>query len=40
MAKMLKKQAPMSPPAEEYSAAAFRRNEEAKATSRHNLDVA
>jgi acetyl esterase/lipase len=40
MAKILKKQAPMSPPAEEYSATAFRRTEEAKATTRHILDVA
>ena len=40
MAKLLKKQIPMSPPAEEYSATAFRRTEEAKATTRHILDVA
>jgi len=40
MAKLLKKQTPMSPPAEDYSATAFRRTEEAKATTRHILDVA
>ena len=40
MAKLLKKQPPMSPPAEEYSATAFRRSEEAKATARCILDVA
>ena len=40
MAKLLKKQIPMSPPAEEYSATAFRRTEETKATTRHILDVA
>ena len=40
MAKLLKKQTQMSPLAEEYSATAFRRTEEAKATTRHILDVA
>ncbi|MCH8310187.1 MAG: alpha/beta hydrolase [Chloroflexi bacterium] len=40
MAKALKKQSPMSPPAEEYSATAFRLTEEAKATARCILDVA
>ena len=40
MAKLIKKQTPMSPPAEDYSATAFRRTEEAKATTRHILDVA
>ncbi|MDP6452541.1 MAG: alpha/beta hydrolase [SAR202 cluster bacterium] len=40
MAKLLKKQPPMSPPAEVYSATAFQLTEEAKATTRHVLDVA
>ena len=40
MAKLIKKQTPMSPPAEDYSATAFRRTDEAKATTRHILDVA
>ena len=40
MAKLIKKQTPMSPSAEDYSATAFRRTEEAKATTRHILDVA
>ena len=40
MAKLIKKQTPMSPSAEDYSATAFRRTDEAKATTRHILDVA